>query len=607
MRTLHSRGDWKPISRIEGLRRYAFIGDSMTFGHGVAPDETLPACAERQMNGACLEDCVEAVNFGISGYNLWNSWLDFTNAPQVYDGVVLTLCGNDSEIFCRTYQTALTRPDPSMWEASHFSGHSVARCFEEMEIFSRHKNVPIAVCFYYLWDDEGRRRNRDLLAELCAAHSFPFIDSMVAIRKRDFSNEALVVSECDPHPSAIVHEAVGRHLVRTLEQSGWFGAGKASSIEKMAECILAAARSMNLNDHYPLDAVHLWSIRTLNTKLHQARRRQALSTELEDFTAASNILSDLVAIHQSWHLDQRTRSFLDELSAINQILFWCLTVSEEQRLKIDELAFVLRSVDWPGFSSLLKEIPDGLRGSTQGEPPASEGLFEKYLTDLDGTRDALLALTSLRAGARTLITTDYGGFRQSNLDRLLHLVERVRNECHMVKEASTRLDDSIEKAAPSLQQEDAEIVCNLRNTAIKKAHQSFSPIHQWSTKAQKICDPEYARYTIIEVSVRSPGLEGKRIKKSISVFAEYHAPNRLPLQDNGNFFGDGSTKFIKLYLPLLYTGRIFLKIHRAGAPIDFELINVEVYNLSHQRRQIPATEFSPQPLQWLASPTIYLY
>src|SRR5215469_2178243 len=72
MRLLVGRSNWRPSVRIEGLRRYAFIGDSFAYGTGVAPDQTLPSNAERQMNELMPACPVEAVNFGVAGYNLWN-------------------------------------------------------------------------------------------------------------------------------------------------------------------------------------------------------------------------------------------------------------------------------------------------------------------------------------------------------------------------------------------------------------------------------------------------------------------------------------------------------------------------------------------------------
>src|SRR5450755_3557293 len=99
MRVIGGRRNCFPRCRVEGLRRYAFVGDSFTYGLGVAPDQTLPAAAERQMNDVCSASPVEAINFGINGYNLWNSWLGFKTALQVYDGLVVTVCCNDMELF----------------------------------------------------------------------------------------------------------------------------------------------------------------------------------------------------------------------------------------------------------------------------------------------------------------------------------------------------------------------------------------------------------------------------------------------------------------------------------------------------------------------------
>src|SRR5271154_1079021 len=124
-RTPPSRGDWWPAARLKALRRYAFIGDSNCYGAGVLPHETLPAIAERRFNELLPAWPVEAVNFGVSGYNLWNSWLGFKQAPQVYDGLVLILCTNDADLFGHSYRARYREPDLERWEGDSPFGKAV--------------------------------------------------------------------------------------------------------------------------------------------------------------------------------------------------------------------------------------------------------------------------------------------------------------------------------------------------------------------------------------------------------------------------------------------------------------------------------------------------
>jgi len=83
-----------------GTVRYAFIGDSIALGSGVEAENTLVSQFERIVNQALGTNRIQALNFGISGYNtlqirelLASRVLDF--APDV---VVYVMCLNDFDI-----------------------------------------------------------------------------------------------------------------------------------------------------------------------------------------------------------------------------------------------------------------------------------------------------------------------------------------------------------------------------------------------------------------------------------------------------------------------------------------------------------------------------
>src|SRR5580692_7708201 len=185
MRVLQGRGDWRPGFRIESLRRYAFIGDSNAYGFGVAPDQTLPAIAERQMNELWPAWPVEAMNLGVGGYNLWNSWLSFKHGPQVYDAVVLALCANDADLFERSYRLKYAGPQHIRWESTHPFGAAVARCFDDIASFSQASSLPVAVVYY----GHGHRdalQVGEIIGDLCALHGLPYFDTFAICRDRHF-------------------------------------------------------------------------------------------------------------------------------------------------------------------------------------------------------------------------------------------------------------------------------------------------------------------------------------------------------------------------------------------------------------------------------------
>ncbi len=61
------RGPVVPLEHRPGVVRIAALGDSHTFGHGVADDETWSAVLERTLDSAAMP--VEVMNCGVNGYD----------------------------------------------------------------------------------------------------------------------------------------------------------------------------------------------------------------------------------------------------------------------------------------------------------------------------------------------------------------------------------------------------------------------------------------------------------------------------------------------------------------------------------------------------------
>jgi lysophospholipase L1-like esterase len=116
------RDDDYPVARTES-RRIAFLGDSLTFGWGVASDDTFQSILERELNQA---QSIEILNFGTGNYNTEQQVNLFIEKGLKYapDEVVVWYFINDAE----------PTPQPSPWA---FLGHSRMATF----VWSRVKTV----------------------------------------------------------------------------------------------------------------------------------------------------------------------------------------------------------------------------------------------------------------------------------------------------------------------------------------------------------------------------------------------------------------------------------------------------------------------------------
>jgi hypothetical protein len=585
----------------------------MVYGHGVTPDQTLPAVAERQMN-ACSAHPIEAVNLGISGNNLWNSWLDFKVMPQIYDGLVITLCSNDMELFGRTYNVQYQVPRSPAWERTHPCGEAVASCFEDISAFSRELSLPIAVCYYNTFEGWSPVRIAEIIHDLCAGHGFTFIDSLVRVRELKLSRDELRVGESDEHPSARVHEAVGRYLVPILQRQGWFNSLPATTISTTVSSIVSAARAMIGIDHYPPEIAQHWALRTLEMKLLRARRLDA--SAVEDYSAPimPRAATEGAEVNRYWHISQRLRTFICRLSTLEQGRAWAwnLCEAEEEKVRLEELSFALGTGNWRRLAKDLRitALPqNALDGALNHNWPSEASEFlDKSITDLRRSCEALVTMCSLPASAEMGHSAETA-MVSADLDTLSRLTDRVIGECYRLKEAFAKIERLIVGLRPDKAADDEiDYVSSLVSTALRQTKQRLSFVHEWPNKIEQVYDSRYATFTTIDVTIRGIALEGKAVYL-ITAQADYFVPNRLPVRDTGNFFSDGSCKFVTLCIPLFYSGRLFFSVKPSLAsdqPVEVDLIKVEVHNLPGQCQIISPQHFSRDEYDRFVSPIIYL-
>jgi hypothetical protein len=603
MGVLLGRGDWPPCFRIESLRRYAFIGDSHTYGSGVAPNQTLGANAERQLNALLPAWPVECVNLGVAGHNLWNSWLAFKELPQVYDGVVLALCNNDADLFGRTYQLVYASLDPTRWERNHPFGELIARGFDDIAAFSREQSLPIAVVYYSAYGGRDQVRIGEIVRDLCASRGLCFIDTLAHYRDRNLALADLVVSAADGHPSALAHEAVGRHLAATLKRQGWFRAYEEPAISVVPERILAAARAMVEIDHYPPDVALHWALRALDIKSRLAHRMQASG---DDFSAgfasaAAPVTEALTAATHRWHVANRTRALVGNVTTGGLGVVWGLTCIQELKLQLDELGFALGTANWTRLKEILLESELLRQVALAVWPSEAEGFLDGCNLELSRLRDALAELRSLAVPAT--VGSPYGeALMLADLEVLARLVDRTQSECGTLKAAFLRIEATLNDSS----EEDIAQVSGVVGTSFERVRRAGVFLANWTAALKRIRDTNHAPFTTIEVTI-SGTIEGRPLG-IVGVTVEYSVPNRLPISDAGSFRFDGSATLIKLHFPIFYAGRVRLRsfVPKNTQMVETSLVKVEIYNRPNQRRIVDPASFYREPDGRYFSPFIYL-
>lgn len=606
MKLTQGRIDWPPSVRVESLRRYAFIGDSHAYGMGVAPDQTLAAQAERQMNELFPGWPVECVNLGVSGFNIWNSWVALTQLPQVYDGVVLSLCNNDADLFVRTFHVFYPGPDTPRWESSHPFGQLVTRCFDEIAAFTRERSLPVAVIHHNAHPAQGQLKICEIVRDLCAPRGICFIDTFAHYRERNFAEADLYVSSADFHPSAMAHEAVARHLTATLKRKGWFGETRAREIEAVPDRILTSARAMIDGDRYPPDVALHWAARTMEVKAHLAQRMEAAGETTGGFSeSAKRVGQTITANLLRWHSANRTRAIIEDIAAGGHGVVWGLSTLQELKLAFQEIGFALGSGDWSRLvSRVRKDEPSNLFVPSDW-PSETAAFLDSCSLDLSSSRDALNELRKLAA------RTEIGSLHDqpsmlADLEALAQLVDRGCAEFAAARTAFLYLDSAFHEACASLSQEDIALVASLAGGSVQRAKGNCSSLANWNRVIKGIRSVSGTAFTTAEITVS--GKSEGTARSIITGYVDYLVPHRLPFTDGGAFWRDGSPAVIKLHFPVFYSARIALRsfIARSVEWVDFTVIKAEFYNLNSRRKIIDPGSFQMDRFGRLVSPVIYL-
>ena len=599
MRVLNSRGDWRPAAKIETLKRYAVIGDSTAFGAGVAPNETLAAYAERHMNEALSGWPVEAVNFGVSGYNLWNSWLGFKHSPQAYDGVVIVLCNNDADLFQRSFRVEASEPFHKKWDETHAFGQEVKRCFDDVAAFSQAAGLHVAVCFYSPFDNPNQRRISEIIAALCAARGLVFVDTFSLYKERHLPFTDVIVSKADLHPSALAHEAVGRHLVAAASRLGWFGDYDVKSVEAAPGRIMAAAQAMIEQDNYPLDAALRWALRTLETKALVARRARATGVAHDFEGAAGRALTVLKEASMRWHATQRMKAFMLELGMGGHRVAGGLWRAAEVRMRLEELLFVLAG---DNAARLMERIrPTGGPASPMAAMGTRDFLrrCEAALEEFHGALAGLQALTT----PGEIWPRETTETMQPELAAFAELARRGAHECKELEALFTRVEPWLSETAVA----GVTNVADLLRNELQEWQVALSFLLSLKKEIDCIGESSYAPFTSIELNL-SATVEGAR-PCQVAVQADYAVPTRLGFKDAGYFVPDGTTQVVRLTVPLFYAGRVTFSHWAPGASderLEVTLLKVELYNQPNLRRSIDPKTFFRNATGDFVSPLVFL-
>src|SRR5262249_50644998 len=129
------------------VRRLCCVGDSLTYGQGVAPRQTLAAHVARYANMAYLDQLIWVDNLGHSSGNIWHSWGSFARLAESvrFDAAIFSLCENDAQIF---ESNAVRYDGTAPWLQDGSLTPVLRRTFEEIKRVVARFGIHLIVDFY---------------------------------------------------------------------------------------------------------------------------------------------------------------------------------------------------------------------------------------------------------------------------------------------------------------------------------------------------------------------------------------------------------------------------------------------------------------------------
>ncbi len=253
----------EPAIGDPGIHRIAVLGDSFTFGFGVAEEEAYPAVLERILNGspAGRHRRYEVVNMGVVGYSTLDEAVVLERKALPLDprAVVLGYVLNDPESDPR--QSLHRRFDPPIWwRRSHVlrllhlgwnwaevwrrgggdyirylhapegeKWRGVLDAFGRVGRMARDRGMRAVIVIFPVVREEGWAGYpyRDLhvrISEAARAEGFQAVDLLPVFSR--FPPSALRISPEDNHPSALGHDLAAQALSEEILWPGTGGSGE---------------------------------------------------------------------------------------------------------------------------------------------------------------------------------------------------------------------------------------------------------------------------------------------------------------------------------------------------------------------------------------------
>lgn len=542
------------------IRRICCIGDSVTYGQGVAPRQTLATHIARFANMAYPEQLVWIDNRGQSSGNIWHAWIPFARLAQKvrYDAAILSLCNNDSQIF-ESNSVPYDDADSRTWLRHGRLSPVLRRTIADIARKATERDLCFILDFYTLWDKDAPLI--EAIRRECESVRLPFVDLLHFLKEESGVSVAeFAASPFDGHPSDSGHRAAARRIVEELKLHWRPPAVEAGPVAER----LVAACDQAIRDGWAADDVFDWAFLVLDVKeiVERRQRAKAGAVAFGDLAAARAAIEQR---YRGWYASRSSavQSRLlhdrrDELSAL-------LEGAHASIRNLDEMNFVLEHLrDGPTAAELWALLEGG-------------GYFTKANRLHDLPVDLRSRLVGMVEQATSLAATDNGPFA--------HWFATVSHDFSgNLRALATLLPDTLDPATLDLPS------IRLWQVAHYLAQASWVYIREFAevtAHAASGLPQEPVFFTTIDVRVERPANGPKRGGVfNLTVEMDYIEPLRARRSDKLWAGADEEAYIYRFEMPLLLLGDVGVGVpawddmHKRFLEGELRLARVQIGNFA---------------------------
>jgi len=227
--------------------RIVVLGDSFTWGQGVAMEQIVPHVLENMLNGKCSKFRFEVIALGVRGHRMADNLIKLVSYAESLkpDLVVFQVCENDVDFYdyvnilrmhgVPKFELAYMQKEREILSTNSFDRRIFTECLTEIRKWSQKNSVPISFLIFPIVDVNNRGHNFNHY-KLNPNHFPPFGNIIHEIEQTGFASlsltpifrdrggdQYLAVSATDGHPNALAHRLAAEALVTLLEQNNLVG------------------------------------------------------------------------------------------------------------------------------------------------------------------------------------------------------------------------------------------------------------------------------------------------------------------------------------------------------------------------------------------------